>query len=47
MFWVFFFFGPEVCGILVTQPGIKPSLLALEGEILTTEPPGKSLGKGF
>ena len=43
----FVWFGPEVRGVLVTRPGIKPLLLALEGEILTTEPPGKSLEKGF
>ena len=38
----FFFFGPEACGILVPQPGIKPTPPALEGEVLATEPPGKS-----
>ena len=30
------------CGILVPQPGIKPSPSALEGGFLTTGPPGKS-----
>ena len=40
MFW---FFGHEVCGILVTRPGIEPAPSASEGEVLTTEPPGKSL----
>ena len=29
-------------GILVPQPGIKPMSPALQGEFLTTEPPGKS-----
>ena len=42
MFW---FFGPEACGILVPWPGIKHSLPALEGKVLTTGPPGKSLVK--
>ena len=31
------------CGILVPQPGIEPESPALEGEVLTTRPPGKSL----
>ena len=39
MLWVF---GPEACRILAPQPGIKHALLALEGEILPTGPPGKS-----
>ena len=38
------FLGGEACGILAPQPGIKPSPPALEGEVLTTGPPGKSLG---
>ena len=33
---------PMACGILVTQPGIEPASLALEGRFLTTGPPGKS-----
>ena len=32
----------EVCGILAPQPGIKPTPLTTEGEVLTTGPPGKS-----
>ena len=32
----FFFFGPEACGILDPQPGIEPSVPALEGEVLPT-----------
>ena len=40
MFW---FFGHEACGILAPQPGIEPTLPALEVEVLTTGPPGKSL----
>ena len=37
----FTIFGQEACEILV-QPGIKPTPLALKGEVLTTRPPGKS-----
>ena len=34
----------EVCGILVPpSPGIEPSSPSLEGRLLTTGPPGKSL----
>jgi len=39
----FGFFGPGVCGILAPQPGIEPTPPALEGEVLTTGPLGKSL----
>ena len=31
------------CGILVLQPGFKPTILALGGRFLITGPPGKSL----
>ena len=44
MFW---FFGPEACGILAPQPGIKPEPLALEGEASTTGLPGKPLKGSF
>ena len=40
MFWVF---GPEACWILAPQPSIEPTTPALEGEVLTTGPSGKSL----
>ena len=40
MFW---FFGQEACGILAPRPGIEPAPPALEGKVLTTGPPGKSL----
>ena len=40
MFW---YFGHEACGILAPQPGIEPTPPALEGKVLTTGPPGKSL----
>ena len=39
---MFKFFGPELYGILAPQPGIEPATLALEDEVLTTGPPGKS-----
>ena len=35
MFW---FFGPEACGIPAPRPGIEPVPPALEGEVLTTGP---------
>ena len=35
---------PVACGILVSQPGIKPASPALEGGFLTTGPPGKFPG---
>ena len=44
MFW---FFGHEACGVLASQPGIKPAPPALEGKVLTTGPPGKFLGSLF
>ena len=40
MFWLF---DCQACGILAHCPGIKPTPPALEGEVLTTELPGKSL----
>ena len=39
MFW---FLGADACGILASQPGIEPVPPALEGEVLTTGPLGKS-----
>ena len=39
MLW---FSGHEACGILAPQLGIEPAPPALEGEVLTTRPPGKS-----
>ena len=30
----------SVCGILVPQPGIEPTFLAVQGIFLTTGPPG-------
>ena len=41
MFW---FFGCEACGIVGPQGGMEPTPPALEGGVLTTGPPGKSLG---
>ena len=40
MFW---FFGRKACGIVAPQPEIKPAFPALEGKVLPTGPPGKSL----
>ena len=47
LFSVFWFFGCKACGILAPQPGIEPALPALEGEVLTTGPPGKSLERNI
>ena len=48
MFW---FFGHETCGILASQPGIKPAPPALEDEVLATGLAGKpqafTLGAGM
>ena len=43
----FFFFGCEICGVLAPQPGIKPVPPALQGEVLTTGPSGKSQASEF
>ena len=43
LFFMFWIFGQEACGILVPWPGIRPTPPALESEVLTTGPPGKSL----
>ena len=45
--FVYWFFGCEACGILVPWPGIKPTPPTLEGKVLTTQPPGKSLHVSF
>ena len=39
---LFFFLAAMHVGLLVFQPGIQPAPPALEGEVLTTGPPGKS-----
>ena len=36
------FFDSKERGILASQPGIEPVPPALQGEMLTTGPPGKS-----
>ena len=41
LYYVFFFFSCEACGILDPQPEIVPDPPALEGEVSTTGPPGK------
>ena len=43
LFHVLVFLGLEACGILASQSGSKPAPLAVEGEVSTTGPPGKSL----
>ena len=43
LFYDFFFFDPEAWEILAPSSGIKPAHPALEGEVLTTGPPGESL----
>ena len=35
LLFLFWFFGREACGIFAAQPGIKPTLPALKGEVLT------------
>ena len=40
--FLFWLFGQEACRILAPRPGIEPTLPTLEGEVLTTGPPGKS-----
>ena len=39
---LFIYLGLKACGVLAPQPGIEPTSPTLEGEVLTTEPPGKS-----
>ena len=41
--FMFRVFGPEACWILAPQPRIEPTAPALEGEVLTTGPSGRSL----
>ena len=36
------FWPKKACGLLAPRPGIKPAPPALEGEVLSTGPPGKS-----
>ena len=43
LFYILFFYEREACGILAPWPGIEPAPRALEVEVLTTGPPGKSL----
>ena len=44
MFWLF---GHEAYGSLAPQPGIEPAPPALEGNVLTTGPSGKSRNDTF
>ena len=45
--FTFWFFGLKSYGILGPWSEIQPAPLALESEILTTGPPGKSRGSGL
>ena len=47
IYFMFWFFGCEACGILPPRPGIKPATSALEGEVLNTGPLDKSSGPHF
>ena len=40
--FLFWSFDHKACWILAPWPGIKPTSAVLEGEVLTTGPPGKS-----
>ena len=42
-----FFFGWEACRILAPPTGIEPAPAALEGKVLKTGPPGKTLSLWF
>ena len=42
VFWLGWVFGYEAYGILASQLVIEQAPAALEGEVLTTQPPGKS-----
>ena len=42
-FYVFGVFGLKACEIVASWPGIEPKSSALEGKVLTTGLPGKSL----
>jgi len=45
--FMFCFFWPQCMWDLGSQPGIEPTSPVVEGEVLTTGPPGKSLSLGF
>ena len=42
LLFIVWFFSLKICGILASWPGIEPTAPAVEGEVLTTGPPGKS-----
>ena len=44
MFW---FFGHKAYGISAPPPGIRSEAPSLEGDVLTTGPPGKALKPFF
>ena len=41
-YFIFWFFSHKAGGILSPQPGTRAALPAMEGEVLTPGPPGKS-----
>ena len=43
IFLVFYVFGCEGCGILALRMGPEPAPTAMDGEVLTTGPPGNEL----
>ena len=47
VFYLLFFFGWEACRILAPPTEIEPVPSALEGKVLITGPPGKTLSLWF
>ena len=47
VWFVFWFFGLEVCGVLAPQWGVEPTAPALQHEILITGPSEKSLSNNL
>ena len=47
MLFMSWFLGYRAYGILAPRPGTEPAPSALEGEVLTTGPAGKSQVYGF
>ena len=47
LLFLFWCFGHEACGIFAARPRIEDTLPALKGQVLTTEPPGRSQEGSF
>ena len=47
LLFTFWFFGCTACEILAPRLEIEPAPPVLEGEVLTTGPPGKSIAHMF